>query len=98
MITVRSLLSFGNIIAMKVLRVHAIIGLVLTSVTLTQGEKANSAQPVLATHDTVQKRLADPNLRLLDVRTRAEYDQGDITGCSRWTPRLLRHWLRSIED
>jgi thiosulfate/3-mercaptopyruvate sulfurtransferase len=36
--------------------------------------------PPLIAHEAVQKRLNDPNLRLLDVRPRAEYEKGHIPG------------------
>src|SRR5580658_1789383 len=38
------------------------------------------AGPPLIAHEALQKRLNDPNLRLLDARPRAEYDQGHIPG------------------
>ncbi len=36
--------------------------------------------PPLIAHEALQKRLNDPNLRLLDVRPRAEYEKGHIPG------------------
>ncbi len=65
---------------MKDLRAHAIVGLVLTGAILARGDEASSPRPSLVSHDALQKRLADVNLRLLDARTRAEYDQGHIPG------------------
>jgi thiosulfate/3-mercaptopyruvate sulfurtransferase len=38
------------------------------------------SQPPLVTHDALQKRLSDPNLRILDARTSSEYDKGHIPG------------------
>ena len=37
-------------------------------------------RPLLASHEAVQRRLDDPNLRLLDARSKVEYDQGHIPG------------------
>ncbi len=65
---------------MKDLSVHTLVSLALIGVVLARGDKASSSRPLLSSHDAVQKRLADPNLRLLDVRARAEYDRGHIPG------------------
>jgi thiosulfate/3-mercaptopyruvate sulfurtransferase len=54
--------------------------LILFSPLLVHGEEASSPRPPLVTHNTLQKQLGDSNLRLLDARTKAEYDQGHIPG------------------
>jgi thiosulfate/3-mercaptopyruvate sulfurtransferase len=38
--------------------------------------------PPLISHDDLQRRLSDPNLRLIDARPRAEYDKGHIPGAA----------------
>lgn len=53
---------------------------ILFSSILAWGEAASSPHPPLVGHDALQERLRDPDLRLLDARTKAEYDQGHIPG------------------
>jgi thiosulfate/3-mercaptopyruvate sulfurtransferase len=36
--------------------------------------------PSLASFDALQKRLGSPGLRLLDVRPKADYDEGHLPG------------------
>src|SRR4051794_38756576 len=44
-------------------------------------ERAEATRPVLLVgFDDLQKRLAEPNLRLVDVRPRADYDRAHIPG------------------
>jgi thiosulfate/3-mercaptopyruvate sulfurtransferase len=56
--------------------------LVLTLPVLARGAEPGLGPdaPPLITHDDVQKRLNDPDLRLLDVRPRGEYDRAHIPG------------------
>ena len=51
--------------------------------------------PPLIAHDALQKRLNDPNLRLLDVRPRAEYDKGHIRGALWVDTEALRELARA---
>jgi thiosulfate/3-mercaptopyruvate sulfurtransferase len=41
---------------------------------------ATGSPPPLVAHEELQKRLADPTLRLIDARPRDDYDRGHITG------------------
>jgi thiosulfate/3-mercaptopyruvate sulfurtransferase len=55
----------------------------MAALTLALPVLARAAEPdapPLIAHDDLQKRLNDPELRLLDVRPRAEYDRGHIPG------------------
>jgi thiosulfate/3-mercaptopyruvate sulfurtransferase len=60
------------------LRVIAVVVLVIP--VAIKAQEASSPRPQLITHDELQKRLSDPKLRLLDARTKAEYDQSHIPG------------------
>src|SRR3954447_6195941 len=54
--------------------------LVLAFPAMGRGEGADVPPPALVSHDALQKRLGDPNLRLLDARPKAEYEKGHIPG------------------
>jgi thiosulfate/3-mercaptopyruvate sulfurtransferase len=79
-IVVSRSLCLGKSILMKVLRVHVKVGLVLAIAILARSDEASSTRPILVSHDALRKRLFDSNVRLLDARTRVEYDQGHIPG------------------
>jgi thiosulfate/3-mercaptopyruvate sulfurtransferase len=49
------------------------------------GEPAGKV-PRLLSHDELQKRLGDANIRLLDARAKADFDKGHILG-ARWVDR-----------
>jgi thiosulfate/3-mercaptopyruvate sulfurtransferase len=57
--------------------------LILALPVLGWGKDADSLRPILVSHDALQERLSDPNLRLLDARTKAEYERGHIPGAIR---------------
>ncbi len=48
--------------------------------TAEEPKRPSDSPAWLVSFDDLQKRLGDPNLRLLDARPRAEYDQGHIPG------------------
>ncbi len=50
-----------------------------------------SERPVLLSHDELQKRLSDPSLRVVDVRSKADYAKGHIHGAVWFDPKLLEH-------
>jgi thiosulfate/3-mercaptopyruvate sulfurtransferase len=54
----------------------------LTLLVRAQGGQplARGSPPPLVTHEELQKRLADPAIRLIDARQRADYDGGHIPG------------------
>jgi thiosulfate/3-mercaptopyruvate sulfurtransferase len=54
--------------------------LVLFATMTSPGSAADENMARLVTFDELQKRLGDPELRLLDVRPKAEYDQGHVPG------------------
>jgi thiosulfate/3-mercaptopyruvate sulfurtransferase len=67
----------------QTIRWMASLALALPTLTVA-AEPARKAQlveaPPLISHDDLQKRLSDSNLRLLDARPRADYDKGHIPG------------------
>jgi thiosulfate/3-mercaptopyruvate sulfurtransferase len=52
------------------------------------------APPPLVAHDELQKRLADPALRLIDARPRADYDSGHIPGAVWLDPKVFEPLTR----
>jgi thiosulfate/3-mercaptopyruvate sulfurtransferase len=52
-----------------------------------------SPSPLLA-HEELQKRLADPALRLIDARPRADYDGGHIPGAVWLDPKVVEPLTR----
>ncbi len=48
-----------------------------------------SERPVLLSHDELQKRLSDPSLRVVDIRSKADYEKGHIPGAVWFDPKLL---------
>jgi thiosulfate/3-mercaptopyruvate sulfurtransferase len=46
-------------------------------------------RPVLLSHDELQKRLSDPSLRVVDVRSKADYERGHIPGAVWFEPKRL---------
>jgi thiosulfate/3-mercaptopyruvate sulfurtransferase len=56
------------------------LALVATAACGTSPAMEAKTLPPLVEHDELQKRLDAPDLRLIDARTRAEYDQGHIPG------------------
>src|SRR4051794_23635345 len=66
---------------MKTLRWMAALTLALPVLARAADEPARKPQaPPLLSHDELQKRLNDPHLRLLDVRSRANYEKGHVPG------------------
>jgi thiosulfate/3-mercaptopyruvate sulfurtransferase len=51
------------------------------------GADGTSRPPALLTHDALQARLADPHLRLLDVRPREAFETGHLPGAVRVDPK-----------
>lgn len=60
----------------------ALHSLLLTLTLATSAPDTTQAPPTarLVSFDDLQKRLGEPDLRLLDARTRTEYDKGHIPG------------------
>src|SRR3954454_19233817 len=54
--------------------------LILAFPIMGRGQGADAARPDLVSHDALQGRLEDRNLRLLDARPRADYEKGHIPG------------------
>jgi thiosulfate/3-mercaptopyruvate sulfurtransferase len=48
-----------------------------------------SERPALLSHDELQKRLSDPSLRVVDVRSKADYEKGHIPGAVWFDPKRL---------
>jgi thiosulfate/3-mercaptopyruvate sulfurtransferase len=48
-----------------------------------------SERPVLLSHDELQNRLSDPSLRVVDIRSKADYVQGHIPGAVWFDPKRL---------
>jgi thiosulfate/3-mercaptopyruvate sulfurtransferase len=62
--------------------INGVICIILLSPVLVWGQSAtveeNTIRPPLISHEELQRRLHKPGLRLLDARTRAEYEKGHI--------------------
>ena len=65
---------------MKDMKAQAMVGLLLAIAILAWGDEVSVSRPLLISHELLQKRLTETNLRILDARTRAEYNQGHIPG------------------
>jgi thiosulfate/3-mercaptopyruvate sulfurtransferase len=68
---------------LKTIRVMAAatLALALPALARAADEPARKPEaPPLLSHDDLQKRLNDPRLRLLDVRSREKYEKGHIPG------------------
>ena len=55
---------------------------------------ATGSPPPLVAHEELQKRLADPALRLIDARPRADYDGGHIPGAVWLDPKVFEPLTR----
>ncbi len=55
---------------------------------------ATDSPPPLVAHEELQKRLADPALRLIDARPRADYDRGHIPGAVWLDPKVFEPLTR----
>ena len=68
----------------------------LTVAVRARGDQpsATGSQPPLVTHEELQKRLADPTLRLIDVRPKADYDVGHIVGAVWLNPKVFEPLTR----
>ena len=64
------------------IRLLSLVALLILGVFGARARAEEPKRPTawLVSFDGLQKRLGDPNLRLLDARSRAEYDQGHIPG------------------
>ena len=75
-----------------------VLAFLLASSAHAQAPKQGSS---LLTHDQLQARLTEPkssaNLRLLDVRPRADYDKGHIPGAVWVDAKLVSRLLRERE-
>jgi thiosulfate/3-mercaptopyruvate sulfurtransferase len=66
---------------LKTIRWMATLTLALPALARAADEPARRPEaPPLLSHDELQKRLSDPRLRLLDVRSREKYEKGHIPG------------------
>jgi len=65
---------------MVLTKLRVIAALALVVPISMKAQEPSSPRPRLVTHEELQKRLSDPKLRLLDARTKAEYDEGHIPG------------------
>jgi thiosulfate/3-mercaptopyruvate sulfurtransferase len=66
---------------LKTIRWMATLTLVLPVLARAADEPARKPEaPPLLSHDELQKRLSDPRLRVLDVRSREKYEKGHIPG------------------
>ena len=54
--------------------------LILVFPAASRGEGEGAPRPALVSHDALQERLGGANLRLLDARSKAEYEKGHIPG------------------
>jgi thiosulfate/3-mercaptopyruvate sulfurtransferase len=60
---------------------HLLAVLLILAFPVTgRGQGESPRRPALVSHEALQKRLGDPNLRLLDARPKAEYEKGHIPG------------------
>ena len=68
----------------------------LTMAVRTRGGQppATGSPPPLVAHEELQKRLADPALRLIDARPRADYDGGHIPGAVWLDPKVFEPLTR----
>jgi thiosulfate/3-mercaptopyruvate sulfurtransferase len=69
---------------MTLKRTHRLSNLILLTYTTLPWISARAAEPAhspaLISFDDLQKRLNDPNLRLLDLRPKAAFDKGHLPG------------------
>jgi thiosulfate/3-mercaptopyruvate sulfurtransferase len=56
------------------------IPLVLLAVVAPRASAADGNLARLVTFDELQKRLGEPEFRILDARPKADYDQGHVPG------------------
>ena len=68
---------------MRIFLWSALVLSVAMSVRSSAGQPpATGSPPPLVAHEELQKRLADPTLRLIDARPRDDYDRGHISGAA----------------
>jgi thiosulfate/3-mercaptopyruvate sulfurtransferase len=65
---------------MALTKIRVIAALALIVPISMKAQEASAPHPQLITHDELQKRLADPKLRLLDSRRKEDYDRAHIPG------------------
>ena len=66
---------------MNMFRLMTVLTLALPALARAAEEPARRPEaPPLLSHDELQRRLNDPHLRLLDARSRADYEKGHIPG------------------
>ena len=60
---------------------HGLVAAVVLAISpMVIGEEPSGHTPPLISHEELQKRLGDTKLRLLDARSKADYDKGHIPG------------------
>jgi thiosulfate/3-mercaptopyruvate sulfurtransferase len=67
----------------------AVLSVTITARSRGDEPPAKVSPPPLVTQEVIQKRLAEPALRLIDARPRADYDGGHIPGAVWLDPKVF---------
>jgi thiosulfate/3-mercaptopyruvate sulfurtransferase len=78
----------------KIILSAAVLSLTMTVRSRGVQPPETGSPPPLVAHEELQKRLADPALRLIDARSRADYDGGHIPGAVWLDPKVFEPLTR----